>query len=198
MQKSEINNGNFREIILTGVLDLLAEKGFYGFSVNDIIRHCGIHKSTLYYHFMSKTDVIASAVNQAYRQCAKEIFPVLRQKPSPTRHELFALLAKLDNYFKRYHKQYKVMMLLALELGNSKHDLIYQTVKDYFIKWREMFFYLFKHCSMQKNSKQGNASFAQFIGNLWLDHLDIQADQATESNLLNLMKVTELMNTPEK
>ena len=49
-----------RDEILKVSLDLFTEKGFEGTSIRDIADALGMTKSSLYYHFVNKDDIVAS------------------------------------------------------------------------------------------------------------------------------------------
>ncbi|MBN1829248.1 MAG: TetR family transcriptional regulator [Deltaproteobacteria bacterium] len=39
-------------------IDLFREKGYYATSISDIARNCGIQKSSIYYHYATKQDIL--------------------------------------------------------------------------------------------------------------------------------------------
>jgi AcrR family transcriptional regulator len=51
-----------RERILEAALDLFAERGYAGTSVADLAKQLGITKAALYYHFASKSDILAALI----------------------------------------------------------------------------------------------------------------------------------------
>lgn len=62
-----------RRMIINGALDLIMEKGYDGFSVNQLIAHCGISKGSFFHHFNSKksliegiTELLTEPISAAY------------------------------------------------------------------------------------------------------------------------------------
>jgi AcrR family transcriptional regulator len=51
-----------RERILEAALDLFAERGYAGTSVAELAKRLGITKAALYYHFASKSDILAALI----------------------------------------------------------------------------------------------------------------------------------------
>jgi AcrR family transcriptional regulator len=51
-----------RETVLAAVIDLLAERGYSGFSVESVVERTGIAKTTLYRHWPTRDDLLAAAI----------------------------------------------------------------------------------------------------------------------------------------
>lgn len=51
-----------RRLIVKGALDLIMDKGYDGFSVNQVIAHCGISKGSFFHHFDSKNSLLEGIV----------------------------------------------------------------------------------------------------------------------------------------
>ncbi|CAN5197150.1 TetR family transcriptional regulator [soil metagenome] len=65
--------GSTRDEILKVALDLFTEKGFEGTSIRDIAEALGMTKSSLYYHFVNKDDIVASLMRDRAGEVAELI-----------------------------------------------------------------------------------------------------------------------------
>jgi AcrR family transcriptional regulator len=69
-----------REEILRVALDLFTEKGFEGTSIRDIAEAVGMQKSSLYYHFANKDDIVASLMRDRVDEVT-QLLAWVRQQP---------------------------------------------------------------------------------------------------------------------
>ncbi len=53
-----------RATVLAAAIDLLAERGYSGFSVEAVVERTGIAKTTLYRHWPTRDDLLAAAIGQ--------------------------------------------------------------------------------------------------------------------------------------
>ena len=51
-----------REKVMSAAIDLLAESGYSGFSVDAIVRRSGVAKTTLYRHWPSRADLLVAVI----------------------------------------------------------------------------------------------------------------------------------------
>ena len=70
---------------------LFCQKGFHTTSMDDVARHCGVSKKTLYQLFRSKDDLFASVVRN---HCARVTFPAEEALAEPA-ETLTAMLLEL-------------------------------------------------------------------------------------------------------
>jgi AcrR family transcriptional regulator len=52
------------EKVLSAAVDLLAERGYAGFSIDAIVRRTGVAKTTLYRHWPSRADLLVAVINE--------------------------------------------------------------------------------------------------------------------------------------
>jgi AcrR family transcriptional regulator len=72
-----------RDEILRVALELFTQKGFEGTSVRDIATALGITQSSLYYHFASKDDIVATLMTGRVAEADQLVEWIRRQPPGP-------------------------------------------------------------------------------------------------------------------
>jgi AcrR family transcriptional regulator len=53
-----------RAVVLDAAIDLLAERGYSGFSVEGVVERTGVAKTTLYRHWPTRDDLLAAVIGQ--------------------------------------------------------------------------------------------------------------------------------------
>jgi AcrR family transcriptional regulator len=53
-----------RAAVLAAAIDILAERGYSGFSVEGVVERTGVAKTTLYRHWPARDDLLAAAISQ--------------------------------------------------------------------------------------------------------------------------------------
>lgn len=61
-----------RSMILDQALELFVQKGYAATSMEDIVKHTGVSKGSIYYHFASKDDLFVSMVEKINREWVEE------------------------------------------------------------------------------------------------------------------------------
>jgi AcrR family transcriptional regulator len=70
-----------RNMILDQALELFVQKGYAATSMEDIVKHTGVSKGSIYYHFSSKDDLFVSMVEKTNREWVDEWAEIRRQFP---------------------------------------------------------------------------------------------------------------------
>ncbi|ETT76589.1 TetR family transcriptional regulator [Paenibacillus sp. FSL R7-277] len=70
-----------RSMILDQALELFVQKGYAATSMEDIVKHTGVSKGSIYYHFSSKDDLFVSMVEKINREWVEEWSEIRRQFP---------------------------------------------------------------------------------------------------------------------
>lgn len=70
-----------RDMILDQALELFVQKGYAATSMEDIVKHTGVSKGSIYYHFSSKDDLFVSMVEKINREWVEEWAEIRRQFP---------------------------------------------------------------------------------------------------------------------
>ena len=66
-----------REQILTEAIRIVGERGYYGFTVQDLAQRCGISNAGLLYHFGSKDQLLLSMLQEFERREAEAMTPLV-------------------------------------------------------------------------------------------------------------------------
>lgn len=71
---------NMKDTIKDVSIDLFHKKGYFASSINDIARAAGIQKSSIYYHYSNKEDIlfdilktVATEINESFDRCLKGV-----------------------------------------------------------------------------------------------------------------------------
>lgn len=70
-----------RSMILDKALELFVQKGYAATSMDDIVKHTGVSKGSIYYHFSSKDDLFVSMVEKINREWVEEWAGIRPQFP---------------------------------------------------------------------------------------------------------------------
>lgn len=82
-------------LIMKSALELFANHGFHGTSINDIARHAGISKGLLYNYFTSKDELILEILLKGFNELMKVFDP--NKDGMLTRDELKFLINEIFN-----------------------------------------------------------------------------------------------------
>ena len=63
-----------RSVILKATLELLASRGFHGFSVKQLAAHAGVATGTVYLHFKDRDDLIRQLYYEVVHEVARHMF----------------------------------------------------------------------------------------------------------------------------
>lgn len=108
---------NTRTAIINGTIDLVAQKGLEGFSVNDICKYIDVAKGTVYFHFESKEELLY----QCFLTVNKEIADLFKNKSLP----LITSKKKLEEYLHDVWMNYFNFMV-----ENGNRSLFYYAYRD--------------------------------------------------------------------
>jgi AcrR family transcriptional regulator len=81
-----------RQRILQVALELLAERGYEGTTLQQVADRVGLHKSSLFHHFRSKEELAREVYRGSVERLLKRLEPILAEHPP----RLETLLAALD------------------------------------------------------------------------------------------------------
>lgn len=77
------NSEETRQKIVNAALDLFANKGYAGTSINDIISEIKISKGAVYWHFKSKEDIFIQIISENYNQWIALVSTELKHIDNP-------------------------------------------------------------------------------------------------------------------
>jgi AcrR family transcriptional regulator len=87
-----------RQRILDAALELLAEQGYDGTSLQQVADRVGLHKSSLFHHFRSKDDLAREVYTGLVERLLKRLEPLLAEDPPRLETLLTALDAAVDHF----------------------------------------------------------------------------------------------------
>lgn len=87
-----------RQRILDAALELLAEHGYEGMSLQQVADRVGLHKSSLFHHFRSKEELAREVYRGLAERLLKRLEPVLAEDPPRFESLLAALEASADHF----------------------------------------------------------------------------------------------------
>ncbi|MDJ0869952.1 MAG: helix-turn-helix domain-containing protein [Myxococcota bacterium] len=87
-----------RQRILDAALELLAERGYEGMSLQLVADRVGLHKSTLFHHFRSKEEITREVYRDMAEGVLKRVEPWLVSEPPALEQILEASDALLDHF----------------------------------------------------------------------------------------------------
>lgn len=87
-----------RQRILDAALELLAEYGVEGTSLQQVADRVGLHKSTLFHHFKSKDELASEVFRGLGERLLKRLEPILAEDPPRFESLLAALDASVEHF----------------------------------------------------------------------------------------------------
>ncbi len=87
-----------RQRILDAALELLAEHGVEGTSLQQVADRVGLHKSTLFHHFKSKDELVTEVFRGLGERLLKRLEPILAEDPPRFESLLAALDASVEHF----------------------------------------------------------------------------------------------------
>jgi AcrR family transcriptional regulator len=101
--KNETSSGDTRQNILSSALSLIKEYGFQKVTINQICKEAGITKSTFFYYFPSKNDLLEDFTTQVGHIAEKEFPKILSQ----------------DTYLKQFWEMFNIYFIRDIEVGQE-------------------------------------------------------------------------------
>jgi AcrR family transcriptional regulator len=107
-----------RQRILDCALELLAEHGYEGMSLQRVASRVGLHKSSLFHHFKSKEELAREVYRGLAERLLKRIEPLLAEDP-PRLDSLVAALDATVEHFAAEPAAARLLMRLMVTSGDS-------------------------------------------------------------------------------
>jgi len=83
--------------LFEAAVELLGERGYSGATIDDIVERAGVAKGTVYYHFRSKSELVAALLDDGLRtlsdpfraeiEGAENLFAAFRRHPAAFREQ---------------------------------------------------------------------------------------------------------------
>lgn len=87
---SEADKLRREELIVNAAQELLAQRGYFGFSMNDVVAATGLAKGTLYLYFTTKEDLCLTVYEREALAWLGDLAPALAALPLPAAPEQIA------------------------------------------------------------------------------------------------------------
>ncbi len=138
----EITTGNKCDIILAATLNLLASRGFHGFSIRDVAKEAGVATGTVYLYFDDRDDLIKKLHSQIIETVGREVFFAADKDFS-----LYQQFHQMCRNFWNLFKQQPAIILskgqfdhLPPDLLRSRHEeakVVLEPLFTFFLRGRE-------------------------------------------------------------
>ncbi len=106
-----------RQRILDAALELLAEHGYEGTSLQQVADRVGLHKSTLFHHFRSKDELAGEVFRGLAERLLKRLEPILAEDPPRLNSLLLALDASVEHFAEEPAAGRLLMRLMVTSRG---------------------------------------------------------------------------------
>jgi AcrR family transcriptional regulator len=108
-----------RQRILEAALELMAEHGYDGASLQQVADRVGLHKSTLFHHFKSKEELVHAVDAGIGERLLKRLEPILAEDPPRFESLLAALDASVEHFAEEPAAGRLLMRLLVTSRGRA-------------------------------------------------------------------------------
>ena len=108
-----------RQRILEAALQLFAEHGYEGTSLQQVADRVGLHKSTLFHHFKSKDELAQEVYRGLGERLLKRLEPILAEDPPRFESMLAALDASVEHFAEEPAAGRLVMRQMVTSRGNT-------------------------------------------------------------------------------
>lgn len=128
LSKREANKAQKKAAFLQAAEKLFADKGFENTSIEEVVKHAGLTKRTLYQYFQSKEDLFyAVALKGAWQLYKASVVAIERGENAREKIRL-ANLAHL-NFYKEHFDSFKILNYTPANRENSKASPHYQEIR---------------------------------------------------------------------
>jgi AcrR family transcriptional regulator len=138
-----------REII-NALVDLALEKGIVDISIGEIARKAGFAKSSIYYYFSSKEEIIKEVLIKSWEEMLRHLKKVKINKNDPYN----SLIILLKYHLKFIHKYPKISKFL-FHFSKSLND---KNLRKLIKQENSIYFQLIKEC-LKMGVLKGNLTF---------------------------------------
>src|SRR5678815_5008901 len=108
-----------RQRILVAALELLAEHGYEGMSLQQVADRVALHKSSLFHHFKSKEELAREVFQDVTEQLLKRIEPILAEDPPRFESLLLALDTSVDHFAAEPAAARLLLRLMVMSRGEQ-------------------------------------------------------------------------------
>lgn len=127
--KREANKAQKKEAFLDAAKKLFAKKGFENTSIDEVVKHAGLTKRTLYQYFQSKEDLFYAVALKGARQLYEASIDALHRGENARDKIRLANLAHLS-FYKEHPDSFQILNYLPANQQNSEASPHYQEIKQ--------------------------------------------------------------------
>ena len=117
-KNSSLDTGNTQDRILDAAIEVLAQRGYTGAGVQEIVELSGTSKGSFYFHFPSKEKMVIALVDRMSVKLIKKAQDYIQHEPTPL-HRVVAGIDVLLNTFARRRKVAQVLLVNIMGHGKG-------------------------------------------------------------------------------
>ena len=127
---SSVNSLNARQRILDAAVNVLAQHGYTGAGVQEIVDVSGTSKGSFYFHFSSKEKMVMALVDRMSEKLIESTLKNVKNEPTP----LDRVVAGIESLLNTFSKRRKVAHVLLINvLGHGKsNDMKFLPMREKF------------------------------------------------------------------
>ena len=114
-----IDHEERRALILTRSLELFAEQGYSGVSIQKIAKRCGLTRTTLYKYFSNRREIFDAAIMQVTAQMEADYRSILAAHPDCEKTQLIAVMDSLIDALSEQQVLLRVILEYLIGLRHS-------------------------------------------------------------------------------
>ncbi len=128
LTKREANKVQKKEAFLKAAEELFVEKGFENTSIEEVVKHAGLTKRTLYQYFQSKEDLYYAVALKGARQLYETSMDALRRGENAREKIRLANLAHLE-FYKEHRDSFQILNYNPANRENIEASSHFQQIK---------------------------------------------------------------------
>ena len=117
-KNASLDVGNAPDRILDAAIEVLAQRGYTGAGVQEIVDLSGTSKGSFYFHFSSKERMVMALVDRMSVKLVNKVQAYVQHEPTPL-HRVVAGIEVLLNTFARQRKVAQVLLLNIMGHGKG-------------------------------------------------------------------------------
>ena len=127
---SSVNSLNARQRILDAAVNVLAQHGYTGAGVQEIVDVSGTSKGSFYFHFSSKEKMVMALVDRMSEKLIESTLKNVKNEPTP----LDRVVAGIESLLNTFSKRRKIAHVLLINvLGHGKsNDMKFLPMREKF------------------------------------------------------------------
>lgn len=129
-----------KERIIKDAIHLFKVRGYYGTSMSDVARACGLLKGSLYHHFSSKEALALDCMRQIHEHFTQQVFSVAYQSGLSDAEKLSRFADEIEQYF--LHSEGGCLLGNLILQASGEQSEFAEQIKAYFDEWEAALVYI--------------------------------------------------------